>query len=778
MVGERYEDPGALAIQTSKIILSGVVQGVGFRPFIYRHARSNKLKGWVRNCSGRVEVHVQGDAQHLDKFLSTLIKSAPPLSQPVIESVEAGSQIATDEFLILPSQADGNADIHLPADLFTCDDCLQELNEPTDRRYRYPFINCTQCGPRYTLIKSLPYDRVNTSMSGFPLCTACNAEYIDPENRRYHAEPVACPDCGPVLTFSQPGNDPVTGNEASMEATITALSAGKVLAVKGIGGYHLVCDARSDAAVRQLRDTKPRADKPLAILLPAPAGEHLQQVRKHLLANDIETQLLESHARPIVLIKKKSGTELSDAIAPGLNEIGAMLPYSPLHHLLLNDFGAPLIATSANISGEPVLTDNTDVEARLSHVADAYLHHNRPIVRPADDPVVRVINLKPAWIRQGRGLAPVEIDLPFELEMPVLAVGAHMKNTVTLAWDNRAVISPHIGEMDSPRSLRTFEQCIADLQGLYQVTAKQVICDAHPGYAPSRWAQQQDLPVHAIYHHHAHAGVAYADALSNNADIGNMLVFTWDGVGLGPDGTLWGGEALYGSPGAWQRVASLRPFKLPGGERAGREPWRSAAAICWESEQKCPLPEASDPLLYSFWQQGKNAPVTTAAGRLFDAAAALCGVCTSASFEGQGPMQLEALAANHRHPGAGREVHTSPVIPTKAPLSSKNGIHTTDWSPLIPMLTDASTPVTERAAGFHLTMAHILLEQAKQVREDTGVNTIGLAGGVFQNRLLAESGIALLSNNGFQVSLPLLVPVNDAGISFGQVIEYGFNKNH
>jgi len=394
-----------------------------------------------------------------------------------------------------------------------------------------------------------------------------------------------------------------------------------------------------------------------------------------------------------------------------------------------------------------------------------------------------VINGQPAWIRQGRGLAPVEIELPFELETPVLAVGAHMKNTITLAWGKRAVISPHIGEMDSPRSLQTFEQCIADLQALYQVKAEQIICDAHPGYTASRWARQQNLPVQAVYHHHAHAAVAYADALHVNADLTDMLVFTWDGVGLGPDGTLWGGDALHGSPGQWQRVASLRPFKLPGGERAGREPWRSAAAICWEAGLECPLDEASDPLLHRFWQQGKNAPTTTAVGRLFDAAAALCGICSQTSFEGQGPMQLESLATtffnkSQRHPGESRDLLQSPTTPIKTPLSTNNGIHTSDWSPLIPMLTDSSRPVDERAATFHLSMAHSLLKQAQQLRKDTGVNTIGLTGGVFQNRLLTEKSIALLSDNDFQVALPLLVPVNDAGISFGQVVEYGYNRNH
>ncbi len=756
--------------QARKIILSGVVQGVGFRPFIYRHAQTYKLQGWVRNSSGRVEVHVQGEPLYLDKFVNTLIKSAPPLSQPILESVNKTDCSDSNEFLILPSLAEADADIHLPADLFTCDDCLQELNDPQNRRYRYPFINCTQCGPRYTLIESLPYDRPNTSMSDFPLCEACNAEYTDPANRRYHAEPVACALCGPELSYSEPGKDLLTGNEPSLTAALEALTAGKVLAIKGIGGYHLVCDARNDNAVKQLRKTKPRPHKPLAVMFPAPPGDSLASVSLYLAPDDVEAQLLESPARPIVLVQKRPDSGLSAAIAPALNEVGAMLPYSPLHHTLLNDFDAPLVASSANVSGEPVLTANEDIEQRLSHVANAFLHHDRPIVRPADDPVFRVINNHPAPIRQGRGLAPVEIELPFELESPVLAVGAHMKNTVALAWNNRAVVSPHIGEMDSPRSLQTFEQCINDLQALYQVKAEHIVCDAHPGYTPTRWAHRQDLPVKEVYHHHAHASATYIDALRNNQDLDNILVFTWDGVGLGSDGTLWGGDALLGRPGQWQRVASFRPFKLPGGERAGREPWRSAAAICWEAGLECPLDEASDPLLYSFWKQGTNTPQTSAAGRLFDAASALCGVCSSASFEGQGPMQLEALAATYIQP--------STIIPTEFPLSSTKGIYIADWAPLIPMLMEASRTSTERAARFHLSMAHTLLQQAKRIREDTGVNSIGLAGGVFQNRMLTEKSIELLSNEGFEVTLPLLMPVNDAAISFGQIVEYGYNRNH
>jgi hydrogenase maturation protein HypF len=522
-----------------------------------------------------------------------------------------------------------------------------------------------------------------------------------------------------------------------------------------------------------LRDTKPRPHKPLAVMFPVPFNDKLSCVNQHLLPTRIEAQQLESHARPIVLVQKKPQSEnphggLSAGIAPDLIEIGAMLPYSPLHHILLNDFGAPLVASSANISGEPVLTDNQDIEQRLAHVANAFLHHDRPIVRPADDPVIRVVNDQATAIRQGRGLAPVEIDLPFELDSPVIATGAHMKNTVTLAWGRRAVVSPHIGEMDSPRSLQTFTQCIHDLQMLYQVKATHIVCDSHPGYAPTRWAHQQNFPVHEIYHHHAHAGAVYAETKLRQKTLDDLLVFTWDGVGLGPDGTLWGGEALLGQPGQWQRVASFRPFKLPGGERAGREPWRSAAAVCWAADLDCPLDEASDPLLHSFWQQGINAPTSTAVGRLFDAAAALCGVCTQASFEGQGPMQLEALAASVV------SFDASDCITLE--LANINGIYVTDWAALIPMLTDNAYEVATRAMHFHTSMAYALLEQAKRVRDDSGIEVVGLAGGVFQNRVLTEKCINLLGDNGFRVSLPLMTPVNDAAISFGQIIEYGYNR--
>ena len=748
-------------VEALHLIVSGRVQGVGFRPFIYRLAESHRLTGWVRNRTGQVEIHVQGENQALYAFTRRLFQHAPPLSQPQLESCEPAPVDALDRFTIRKSAAADSGNIHVPPDLFTCDDCLAELHNPQDRRYRYPFINCTQCGPRYTLIRGMPYDRPATTMAAFELCDACRREYSDPLNRRFHAEPVACPACGPALHFTAPDHDTIHGNEDALAACVAALQDGSIVAVKGIGGYHLMCDAGNDTAIAQLRQRKPRPHKPLAVMFPSPPGSPLKCVNYKVWLSCDQADRLLSPGRPIVLARKRPGFDLSELIAPGLDEIGVMLPYSPLHHLILSDFAAPLIATSANISGEPVLTENAAVEERLGHVAGAFLHHDRPIARPADDPLVRVIHDRLRPLRLGRGNAPLELTLPVTLQSPVLAVGGHMKNTIALAWKNRVVVSPHIGDMGTARSLAVFEQTVRDLQSLYGVSAAAVICDAHPGYATSRWAQRCGLPVHSIFHHHAHAAAATAiDRVATDC-----LVFTWDGVGYGEDGTLWGGEALLGRPGHWQRFATLRPFHLPGGDQAGREPWRSAAALCWETGHDWPgLPESG--LLHEAWKKRLNAPQTSAAGRLFDAAAALTGLCTHASFEGQGPMLLEAACS-----GSAAAV-TLPVNTTA------DGLKQSDWAPLLPLLLDASRTATERATIFHATLADTLLRQARQARAQHGVNHIGLCGGVFQNRVLTEQACTWLQHDGFQVHLPENIPVNDAGLSYGQVLEYAMRQHN
>ena len=742
--------------QTVQIVLSGHVQGVGFRPFVYRLAKSHGLTGQVQNRLGEVHVIASGDAATLRRFQRDLINSAPPLSRPGIDTVLPISTGPFDDFEITASSAQTDARIFVPPDYFMCDDCRRELHDVRDRRYRYPFINCTQCGPRYTLIQELPYDRPHTSMACFPLCKDCTEEYLDPSDRRFHAEPVACPACGPHLSFMRPDQAGSVEKSAALNATVDCLRNGQVIAVKGIGGYHLMCDARNADAVEVLRKRKQRPSKPLAVMFPVAGRDGLDVLRRYVDLSGVEAELVGSAVRPIVLANKSSVCCLAENIAPGLRELGVFLPYSPLHELLLEEFAAPIIATSGNISGEPVLTDNEDATSRLAPIADAFLHHNRQIVRPADDPVYRNISGTMRPLRIGRGCAPRELELPWRQQQPVLAVGGHMKGTVALSWQNRVVVSPHIGEMDSPRSLEVFEQVAADLQSLYGVKADRIVCDAHPGYTTHRWAKaQESLPVATVWHHRAHASALAAERPAP----GNWLVFTWDGVGLGEDGTLWGGEAFLGKPGGWRRVCSMRPFRLPGGERAGREPWRSAAALHWECGQTWPKCPDRDGLVENAWVRQLNTPETSATGRLFDAAAALVCDLKHASFEAQGPMLLESLC---------RE----PRAPMELPLGQdKYGILRTDWQPLLAMMTDARRSKTWRAEVFHSSMARAVLEQARRIRDEAHVDQVGLCGGVFQNRILTEQVVDLLEDDGFRLCLSNELPCNDAALSFGQAAE-------
>ncbi len=753
-------EEGAAQPVSRRIRLSGHVQGVGFRPFVFRLAAEFGITGWVQNQLGEVEVLAQGTTPALDRFEEALVERAPPLSRPVLDTVVESGDAPSDDFRIIDSAPDSKARIHVPPDYFTCDDCVRELSDPADRRYRYPFINCTQCGPRYTLIRSMPYDRPNTTMAGFPLCESCRREYEDPMDRRFHAEPVACPDCGPALSFRDPHRQ-VHGNEAALAACIESLRNGKVIAVKGVGGYHLMCDARADEPIQRLRVAKPRPDKPLAVMFPLAGEDGLDALRYEVTIEPPEIELLCSPGRPIVLMRKNPTGDISSLVAPGLGEIGVMLPYSPLHHLLTAGFGGPLVATSGNISGEPVLTDATEVEDRIYRVVDAYLHHNRPIVRPADDSVFRPIAGRLRPLRLGRGAAPVELTLATALPEPVLAVGGHMKNTVALAWEDRLVMSPHIGDMGTARSVAIFEQVVADLQELYKVGARLVIADAHPDYATTRWARNSGLPMVQVHHHFAHASATAREWTAHETGI----VFAWDGVGYGPDGTLWGGETLAGRPGQWRRVGHMRAFRLPGGDRAGREPWRSAAAICWETGVDWQLRGDTDwRLAREAWKRGINTPTTTAVGRLFDAAASLTGLVDVASFEGQGPMEIEALV----DPRCDRTV--------ALPLEKRGDQWISDWAPLVGPLRDLTVPIGERAALFHNSLAGALVEQALAVCGETRASRVSLTGGVFQNRVLADRAIAGLQRHGIRVDMDGQLPVNDGGLCAGQVVEYAASE--
>jgi hydrogenase maturation protein HypF len=748
----RRHPPAARHLGVSETVarywrLAGRVQGVGFRPFVYCAAQSRGLRGWVRNAAGGVEILAEGSPAGLAAFGAALLAEPPAVAHPVIVATCAMTPSGAAEFAIRDSAGTDPVEARLPLDFAMCDSCHAEMRNPADRRFRHPFITCTQCGPRYSIIARLPYDRANTAMAGFPMCPRCAMEYTDPANRRFHAESIACPDCGPQLAFCD-----VRG-PAALRQAVAALRAGRIVAVKGIGGYHLMADAANTEAVARLRSRKHRPDKPLAVMF-----ADLRQLRVATDPTPSHEAALRAPERPIVLVPSRADSPLAVGIAPGCPEIGALLTYSPLHALLLDDFGAPLVATSGNVSGEPVLTDNDAAEQRLAGIADAFLHHDRPILRPVDDPVCRIVARRPRPMRLGRGNAPCEIRLPHPLAGPVLALGGHLKCTLTLAWGDRAVVSPHLGDMDSPRDVALLRQVAADLQSLHGVTAERVLCDAHPGYATTRLATAWGLPVTQINHHHAHAS-ALAGEIPRP---GLWLVFAWDGAGYGDDGAIWGGETLLGTPGDWRRVASWREFSLLGGDRAAREPWRTALALHWEAGREPPTqpaPEADIGLLRHAFARGINCPRTSSIGRLFDAAASLLGLCDRASYEGQAGLAVEAAANG---------VQAAPV---DLKLQRDGAVWRTDWEPLLSVLADPARDVATRAGIFHATLALAALTQARALRAEYGVDRIGLTGGVFQNRILCETLIDMAEQDGFEVLLPVQLPCNDAAISFGQVVE-------
>jgi len=736
------------------VIVKGRVQGVGFRPFIARLARQHQLGGWVRNQAGEVRIAVCGEARALDLFLGEIVTHAPPLARPRIERVMPMQLNDDGTFTILPSESGDPRAAELPPDQSVCEDCLAEMADPAARRYRYPFINCTQCGPRYSIIRTLPYDRAGTTMAGFGMCSHCRAQYDDPADRRYHAQPLACPACGPRLWFRQ-GDQELHGNEEAIAACVRALRLGQTIAVKGVGGYHLLCDAANEDGIARLRRNKRRPAKPFAVMVPMPAKATTDWVRRLGELSDAETSLLHDSARPIVLVRRHPNSGLAEGIAPGLAEVGLMLPYSPLHHLLLRDYGGPLVATSANISGEPVLTDGPEVERRLATCCDGYLHHDRPIHRPADDPVVRVIAGRSQMLRLGRGTAPAVLDNPYKLDRPVLACGGQMRTAAALAWEDRVVVSPHVGDLGSVRSVDVFGAVADGMQQLYGVQAETALCDAHPGFSAHAWARRRGYGVITVPHHFAHAS-----ALAGEHGITEpLLVFAWDGLGLGTDGGLWGGEALYGSPGSWRRLGSFRPLRLVGADQVSYEPWRSAAAVCWELDMpwSTPLPERE--LVRHAWRKGINTHHSSAVGRLFDAAAALLGIIDTASYDGQAPAMLESIATD-----------SGAAVPLPIHTGS-DSVWRVDWEPLMRELMNSRASVSDRAGLFHASLAASLLHQTRAAQRQARVTCVGLTGGVFQNRLLTEQAVQLLCAHGFEVLLHERVPPNDGGLSYGQVVE-------
>lgn len=701
------------------ISVTGVVQGVGFRPFVHRLAQG--LGGFVGNDGHGVFIEVEGTRAQVTAFVEALEKQAPPLA--VVDEVLVREIPARGEarFWIVES-SHGAADTLISADSATCDDCLRELRDPGDRRFRYPFVNCTNCGPRFTIVRGVPYDRPLTTMAAFAMCAECKQEYEDPADRRFHAQPVCCPACGPTLEFEPGAGDPI-------EAAAEAIRAGSVVAVKGLGGYHLAVGARHDAAAKKLRERKHREDKPFAVMV-----ADLRQAKELAEVDADAEEVLSSRRRPIVLLPKKG--RLAHSVAPGNRRIGLMLPYTPLHHLLLEQTG-PIVLTSANVSDEPIVHRDDDL-GRLQGIADAFLTHDRPIHVRTDDSVVRITRGKPQLQRRSRGYAPEPVRL--ETKKHLLGCGAELKNTFCLAKGHHAFLSHHIGDLENYETFRAFTEGIEHLKHLFDVDPVLVAHDLHPEYLSTKYALDQDVELLGVQHHHAHIAACLAD----NDHREPVLGVAFDGTGFGPDGTIWGGEVLLADLTSYRRLSHLRTVAMPGGAQAIRQPWRMAASYVDELGR----PARED--VVKLKRSGLNSPLTSSAGRLFDAAASLLGVRDTVNYEGQAAIELEQLA--------------DPAETAAYRARIDDVIHGED---LIAALLDDPSSKPKRAARFHNGVADAIVRTCDRFRDHS--DTVALSGGVFQNVLLLDRTVEGLENRGFRVLTHRSVPTNDGGISFGQV---------
>jgi hydrogenase maturation protein HypF len=817
-------------VRTS-VRVEGVVQGVGFRPFVYSLATRLGLAGWVGNDADGVFAEVEGPAAGVQDFLAALVRDAPPLAQvervtaqPIAPDGRAGFAIVSSQ--PVPSDPVGRRRTLVSADTATCADCLRELADPADRRFGYPFINCTNCGPRFTIVRDVPYDRPLTTMAGFAMCAACRAEYDDPANRRFHAQPVCCPACGPRLRLvdatgtdlitpaaesppahpdpgrqrpphqpgvpsthpdpgghrppHQPGvpsthpdagghhppHQPGTGvghADGPLAGAVRVLQNGQVLAVKGLGGYHLAVDARSQAAAARLRAAKHREDKPFAVMVPdLAAARDLCQV------DELAESLLTSARRPIVLLPRRAGAagRIADAVAPGNRQLGILLPYTPLHHLLLRGFPHPMVLTSGNVSDEPIAYRDDDALARLGGLADGFLTHDRPIHIRTDDSVVRPFRGRPAVLRRSRGYAPEPLAVRSRFARPVLACGAELKNTFCLGREQHAFLSHHIGDLENYETLRSFTEGIEHFQRLFDVTPELVAHDLHPEYLSTKYAL--DLPgadLVGVQHHHAHV----ASCLADNDEDGPVIGVAFDGTGFGPDGTIWGGEFLLADLAAAERAGCLGGLPMPGGAAAIRQPWRMAA-VYLDAAFPGALPDglavaarnsASWADLLAMARRRVNSPLTSSAGRLFDAVAALLGVRDTINYEGQAAVELEQLARVAGMPSS------YPARITPGPPFTVAG------SDLVRAAAEdllAGQPPDVISARFHHGVADLIVAGCDLLRESSGLGTVALSGGVFQNLLLLGTVTGLLEAAGFRVLTHSRVPPNDGGISLGQAV--------
>ena len=764
-----------------RISIRGAVQGVGFRPFVFRLAGRSALRGWVSNSNQGVFIEVEGRREVLEDFLLSIEREKPP--RAFIQSLEYSflDPAGYESFEIRESATGGEKVSLILPDIATCPDCLNEVFDPQDRRHLYPFTNCTNCGPRFSIIRALPYDRPNTTMSGFPMCRSCEAEYRDPADRRFHAQPNACPECGPQLDLWDAEGRPLASRHEALLAAAEAIRQRKVAAVKGIGGFHLVVDARSQDAVLRLRELKRREEKPLALMFPS-----LAAVGNECRVSDLEARLLQSPESPIVLLERRGRHPFDDSgiapsVAPGNPYLGAMLPSTPLHHVLMAELAFPVVATSGNLSDEPICTDEREAVRRLAGIADLFLVHNRPIARHVDDSVARVSMGREMVLRRARGYAPlpVRVQTPaptMEEAPPVLAVGPHLKNTVAISRGRDIFISQHIGDLETGQAFDAFRQVIDDLREIYEHETAAIACDAHPDYLSTRFAERSGLPVRKVQHHYAHV----LSCMAENEVEGVALGVSWDGTGYGPDGTVWGGEFLRTTPDSFSRAAHFRTFRLPGGDAAVKEPRRTALGVLYELmgdglldlDELKPV-DAFSPderrTILEMLKRGVNSPLTSSAGRLFDAAAALVGIRQVNAFEGQAAMMLEFAL---------QDIDTSERYPIGL-VSGPDGLDTppaaetpplvVDWGPMMRCILDDVRQGESAgliSARFHNALVEAILAVARAVGEPQVV----LSGGCFQNVYLTERTVNALRNEGFRPYWHQRVPPNDGGISLGQAV--------
>jgi hydrogenase maturation protein HypF len=751
---------GVFVMERRAIAVHGIVQGVGFRPFVYGLAFRLQLRGFVRNQTGGVWIEVEGDPPSLDHFLAELAGSPPPLARIDHVSWEPQTPRGEASFRIESSDGSTTGPVFISPDVAVCADCLAELFDPADRRYRYPFLNCTNCGPRLTIIQGAPYDRERTTMAAFAMCPACRAEYDDPTDRRFHAQPTACAVCGPWLQLLDANGWPRSAGDPLTEFA-TALRAGRIGALKGLGGYHLACDARSETAVGELRRRKHRDEKPFALMVPdVAAAQALCEI------NVAERALLGSPRCPIVLLRKRPSSGVAEMVAPRNPHLGVMLPYTPLHHLLLRALeGMPLVMTSGNRSDEPIAYEDGDAVTRLAGIADLFLTHNRPIHVRCDDSVTRVVAGQELPLRRSRGYAPQPVPLPLECPGPILAVGGQLKGTFAVGRGRHAFLSHHLGDLDHYDAYLAFVKDIVLYEQLFGVTPELVAHDLHPDYASTNYARSrahmhERVQLLAVQHHHAHL----ASCAAEHGLVEPVIGVTFDGTGYGTDGAVWGGEFLVGDYRSFRRAAHLRYVGMPGGDQAIREPWRMAVSHLVDARAEAPALSKRVPALAlrtveRMLERRLNTPLTSSAGRLFDAVAALAGVRDRVSFEGQAAMELEWLATETAPDGS-------------YPFEVQQGDPAIDTRPLIRAVAEDAgrgTSAALIARRFHSTLVELIAVVCSRIRTKTGLAAVVLSGGVFMNALLTCEVTARLEGDGFRLYRHRLVPPNDGGLSLGQL---------